>query len=29
MVTKCWLGEFKSDPLLRRELMESIRPTAR
>ena len=26
MVTKCWLGEFKSDPLLRRELMESIRP---
>jgi GTP cyclohydrolase I len=25
MVTKCWLGEFKSDPDLRRELMESIR----
>jgi GTP cyclohydrolase I len=25
MVTKCWLGEFRSDPELRRELMESIR----
>lgn len=25
MVTKCWLGEFKSDPHLRRELMDSIR----
>jgi GTP cyclohydrolase I len=25
MVTKCWLGEFKSDPDLRREVMESIR----
>jgi GTP cyclohydrolase I len=25
MVTKCWLGEFKADPELRRELMESIR----
>jgi GTP cyclohydrolase I len=25
MVTKCWLGEFKTDPELRRELMESIR----
>ena len=24
MVTKCWLGEFKSDPDLRRELMASI-----
>ena len=24
MVTKCWLGEFKDDPELRRELMESI-----
>jgi GTP cyclohydrolase I len=24
LVTKCWLGEFKTDPLLRRELMESI-----
>lgn len=24
MVTKCWLGDFKSDPELRRELMESI-----
>ncbi len=24
MVTKCWLGEFKADPSLRRELMESI-----
>ena len=24
MVTKCWLGEFKQDPGLRRELMESI-----
>ena len=25
MVTKCWLGEFKGDPELRRELMETIR----
>jgi GTP cyclohydrolase I len=25
MVTKCWLGDFKSDPELRRELMESVR----
>jgi GTP cyclohydrolase I len=25
MVTKCWLGEFKRDDRLRRELMESIR----
>ncbi len=25
MVTKCWLGDFKTDPELRRELMESIR----
>lgn len=25
MVTKCWLGEFRHDPELRRELMESIR----
>ena len=25
MVTKCWLGDFKSDPELRREVMESIR----
>jgi GTP cyclohydrolase I len=25
MVTKCWLGEFKFDPDLRREVMESIR----
>ena len=25
MVTKCWLGEFKDDPELRRELMESLR----
>ncbi|HET8749768.1 MAG TPA: GTP cyclohydrolase I FolE [Sphingomicrobium sp.] len=25
MVTKCWLGEFKNDPELRRELMQSIR----
>jgi GTP cyclohydrolase IA len=24
MVTKCWLGEFKADPELRRELMQSI-----
>jgi GTP cyclohydrolase IA len=28
MVTKCWLGDFKSDPFLRRELMESLRGTA-
>jgi GTP cyclohydrolase IA len=25
MVTKCWLGDFKRDPDLRRELMDSIR----
>jgi GTP cyclohydrolase I len=25
MVTKCWLGEFKSEPELRREVLESIR----
>jgi GTP cyclohydrolase I len=25
MVTKCWLGEFKTDPELRRDLMQSIR----
>ena len=25
MVTKCWLGDFKRDDTLRRELMESIR----
>ena len=25
MVTKCWLGDFKTDPDLRRELMESVR----
>jgi GTP cyclohydrolase I len=25
MVTNCWLGDFKTDPDLRRELMESIR----
>ena len=25
MVTRCWLGDFKIDPELRRELMESIR----
>ena len=25
MVTKCWLGDFKSDQDLRRELMESLR----
>ncbi len=25
MVTKCWLGEFRESPELRRELMESIR----
>lgn len=24
MVTKCWLGDFRADPALRRELMESI-----
>jgi GTP cyclohydrolase IA len=24
LVTKCWLGDFKADPGLRRELMESI-----
>jgi GTP cyclohydrolase I len=29
MVTKCWLGEFKSDPELRREMMESIRSGCR
>jgi len=25
MVTKCWLGEFKSDAELRRDVMESVR----
>ena len=25
MVTKCWLGDFKSDPELRRQMMESLR----
>ena len=25
MVSKCWLGDFKTDPDLRREMMESIR----
>jgi GTP cyclohydrolase I len=25
MVTQCWLGEFKAKPMLRRELMETIR----
>jgi GTP cyclohydrolase I len=25
MVTKCWLGAFKSDPDLRRELLDSLR----
>jgi GTP cyclohydrolase IA len=25
MVTKCWLGEFKTDEALRRDLMDSIR----
>lgn len=25
MVTKCWLGDFKSNPELRRELLESLR----
>lgn len=24
MVTKCWLGDFKTDPELRRELMDSL-----
>ena len=24
MVTKCWLGDFRDDPALRRELLESI-----
>lgn len=24
MVTKCWLGEFRDDPMLRRELMDSL-----
>jgi len=24
LVTKCWLGDFKTDPALRRELMDSI-----
>lgn len=28
MVTKCWLGEFKTDPDLRRDMMESIRGDA-
>lgn len=25
LITKCWLGDFRDDPELRRELMESIR----
>jgi GTP cyclohydrolase I len=25
MVTKCWLGDFRTDPDLRHELMQSIR----
>jgi GTP cyclohydrolase I len=25
MVTKCWLGAFKSDPVLRREMLDSLR----
>ena len=25
LVTKCWLGDFRTDPELRRELMQSIR----
>lgn len=25
MVTKCWLGDFKNDESLRRELMDSVR----
>jgi GTP cyclohydrolase I len=25
MVTRCWLGDFRTDPELRRELMESLR----
>ena len=25
MVTKCWLGDFRSEPALRRELMDSVR----
>lgn len=25
MVTKCWIGDFKTDPELRREVMQSIR----
>ena len=25
MVTKCWLGDFKADPALRRELLDSVR----
>jgi GTP cyclohydrolase I len=25
MITKCWLGDFKSDPDLRREMMDSLR----
>ena len=28
MVTRCWLGEFESDPELRREMMDSIRSEA-
>jgi GTP cyclohydrolase I len=27
MVTKCWLGEFKTDAELRRDVMESVRDT--
>jgi GTP cyclohydrolase IA len=29
MVTKCWLGDFKSDPDLRRDFMDSLRPAGR
>jgi hypothetical protein len=29
MVTKCWLGEFKADAGLRRELLDSLRVCAR
>jgi len=28
MVTKCWLGDFRDDPMLRRELMDSVRARA-
>ena len=29
MVTKCWLGDFKADPELRRDLLASLPPCAR